>query len=449
MSGLAAGAALAAASRGVSGPPASVMGHVMAHWLATGSLHALALTHATATVLAIAIAGALWTAVESPATSGRVPGRRLLAKLGWGLLLAAGPLVSVALVVGLLNAEPSSSRWLLVVGLIGFAGLNVITLALGWDLLAHTGLLRKAVVLLGNSCNGLEIDAYRAPGYDPAFVVAGALGADAERALADHRLPGIKIWGIVANDRGDLGNRELRNGCRKAGVRLLRDEEFRELWARRIDIDRLPTGALAAAENLRNSAITRLARRIMDITLSVLLLICSLPLAILTAALIKLDSNGPAFYRQERVGLHGRTFQLLKFRSMRADAEIASGPQWANPADPRVTRVGALLRRARIDELPQLWNVLRGDMSMIGPRPERPYFVAQLAAELPCYQDRSLVKPGITGWAQVNYRYGASVEDARIKLAFDLYYVKHRSLLLDLSILAATVRVVLFQEGSR
>jgi lipopolysaccharide/colanic/teichoic acid biosynthesis glycosyltransferase len=178
------------------------------------------------------------------------------------------------------------------------------------------------------------------------------------------------------------------------------------------------------------------------------LLLFTLPLMLVAALAIKLDSRGPVLYWQERVGLHGRTFTLLKFRSMRTDAE-ARGPVWAAQRDPRVTRVGGFLRLTRIDELPQLVCVLRGAMSLIGPRPERPHFVAQLEQVLPFYRDRALAKPGLTGWAQVNYPYGASVEDARAKLSYDLYYVKHRSLLLDLLILLATVRVVLFQRGAR
>lgn len=454
MSGLVAGFGAAAASSGLG---ASSLSHavsplaVIHHSFATGLGHGLTFTHvnACAALLAIAAVGALWTAVESPATSGRAPGRKLLAGIGWGLLLAAGPLVSVALAVGLFNAWASSARWLIIVGLIGFSGISVITLALGWDILARTGLARKVMLVMGDSWDRVEVGAYRAPGFDPTFVLAGAAGTDERGGLFTRRLAGCKIWGIVASDDVGLGNSELRRRCRDAGVRLLGHDEFRELWSRQVDIDRLQPGAFSALPGVEDSAVRRLTRRAVDIALSVLLLICSFPLALFIAMLIKLESHGPVFYRQERVGLHGRPFQLLKFRSMQADAEVDSGPQWAHLADPRVTRVGVLLRRTRIDELPQLWNVLCGEMGMIGPRPERPYFVAQLAAELPCYQARSLVKPGITGWAQVNYRYGASVEDARVKLGYDLYYVKHRSVLLDLSILAATVRVVLFQEGSR
>ncbi len=174
----------------------------------------------------------------------------------------------------------------------------------------------------------------------------------------------------------------------------------------------------------------------------------TLPLLLLVAVSVKLDSRGPVFYRQERVGLGGRTFVLVKFRSMRVDAE-AAGPRWASEHDPRVTRLGRLLRLTRMDELPQLLMVLAGSMSLVGPRPERPHFVGQLTQAIPHFADRIAVKPGLTGWAQVNYPYGASVEDARQKLAYDLYYLQHRSLLLDLRILLATIRVVLCGSGAR
>jgi len=169
---------------------------------------------------------------------------------------------------------------------------------------------------------------------------------------------------------------------------------------------------------------------------------------LLLALMIRLDSPGPILYRQERVGLGGKPFTLLKFRSMRANAE-ALGPTWAEQRDPRVTRIGSFMRRTRMDELPQLINILRGEMSFIGPRPERPHFVEQLADAIPFYRERARVKPGLTGWAQVNYPYGASVEDAKAKLSYDMYYVKNRSPLLDILILFSTVRVILFQEGAR
>ncbi len=215
-----------------------------------------------------------------------------------------------------------------------------------------------------------------------------------------------------------------------------------------VHLDSLPADWPGPA-GLRNEAPwTAATRRVLDVAFSLALLTLTLPVLLLLACLVRLDSPGPAFYRQERVGLHGRGFQLLKFRSMRVDAE-AAGPSWAMQADPRVTRLGRIMRLTRMDELPQLLNVLAGSMSLVGPQPERPCFVTQLAEQIPHFRERTRVKPGITGWAQVNHPYGASVEDARARLAYDLYYLRHRSLALDLRILLATVRIVVIQAGAR
>jgi exopolysaccharide biosynthesis polyprenyl glycosylphosphotransferase len=191
------------------------------------------------------------------------------------------------------------------------------------------------------------------------------------------------------------------------------------------------------------------SKRITDVVLASALLISTLPLMLLVALAIKCDSAGPVFYRQERVGLRGRHFTVLKFRSMRNDAEADGRPVWAATQDPRITRVGRFIRWVRIDELPQLLNVLRGEMSIVGPRPERPHFVEQFNKLIPLYDDRHAVLPGITGWAQISYSYGASLEDAREKLRYDLYYVANWSFELDLKILLATVGVVLSGKGAR
>jgi lipopolysaccharide/colanic/teichoic acid biosynthesis glycosyltransferase len=180
----------------------------------------------------------------------------------------------------------------------------------------------------------------------------------------------------------------------------------------------------------------------------VLLLILTAPVIALSAVLVKLDSKGPAFFRQTRVGLYGQNFDLIKLRSMREDAE-ADGAKWASKDDPRVTRVGSFLRKVRIDELPQAWSVLKGEMSFVGPRPERPEFVTDLEEQLPFFAERHMVKPGITGWAQINYPYGASIEDSRNKLEYDLYYAKNYTPFLDLLILLQTLRVILWHEGAR
>jgi len=232
------------------------------------------------------------------------------------------------------------------------------------------------------------------------------------------------------------------------GIIVESETGFWERCLKRVDVAHLDDGWVAQVDTIRIGRLQSAVNRAGDVGISLTLLIFTLPLMLLVALLVRLDSPGPVLYRQERVGLGGRSFTLLKFRSMRADAE-ARGPVWAKQRDARVTRIGSFMRRTRIDELPQLLNVLRGEMGFIGPRPERPHFVEKLAEVIPYYRERARVKPGLTGWAQVNFPYGASIEDARGKLSYDLYYVKHRSLLLDLSILFATVRVILFQEGSR
>ena len=176
--------------------------------------------------------------------------------------------------------------------------------------------------------------------------------------------------------------------------------------------------------------------------------ILSLPIVLVTVILIKLDSRGPVFYRQERVGKNGKTFVLTKFRSMRVDAE-ASGPVWASKDDDRTTRVGKIIRKIRVDEIPQFWNILRGEMSFVGPRPERPHFVKQLAEEIPYYEQRHLIAPGLTGWAQIKYAYGASIEDARQKLQYDLFYIKNQGLILDAVIMFETIKIILFGRGAQ
>jgi exopolysaccharide biosynthesis polyprenyl glycosylphosphotransferase len=236
--------------------------------------------------------------------------------------------------------------------------------------------------------------------------------------------------------------------CKLRGIPVVGDQAFQEHYLGRIDLDTLTIDDIVLAEGFNDGWAARTVKRAADITIALLLLALTLPLMVLTALAVKADSPGPILYRQQRVGRMGHSFTLYKFRSMTVDAE-AEGPTWAQHADPRVTRVGALIRATRIDELPQLANVIIGQMSLVGPRPERPHFVAQLAEAIPFYQERSYVKPGVTGWAQVNFPYGASVEDAREKLAYDLFYVKHRGFFLDLFILLATIRVVLFREGAR
>jgi sugar transferase (PEP-CTERM system associated) len=253
---------------------------------------------------------------------------------------------------------------------------------------------------------------------------------------------------VAADDRRGLPVSELLE-CKLQGVSVVDALAFWEREAGQIDPVRAGAGWLTFSAGFNLDRRRRAVKRLSDVVISVLFLVAVLPLAALTALAIRLESPGPVFYRQERVGLNGRIFRVWKFRSMRVDAEGDGVPRWAQTTDDRVTRVGRFIRKVRIDEIPQVLNVLIGDMSFIGPRPERPFFVEQLREQIPHYDLRHRVRPGITGWAQVNYSYGASVEDARRKLAYDLYYLKKNDLLLDFAILMQTVRVVLFAHGSR
>jgi sugar transferase (PEP-CTERM system associated) len=237
--------------------------------------------------------------------------------------------------------------------------------------------------------------------------------------------------------------------CKLNGIAVV---DARAFWERETgQIDPAYAGAdwLAFSGGFVATHRRRVLKRLVDMVLSLVFIAFVLPLALFVALAIRLESRGPVFYRQERVGLNGQVFALWKFRSMRPDAERDGVPRWAKTQDDRVTRVGRFIRLVRLDEIPQVINVLAGDMSFIGPRPERPFFVEQLKQQIPHYDLRHRVRPGITGWAQVNYPYGASIEDARRKLAYDLYYLKKNDLVLDLAILVQTVRVILFAQGAR
>ncbi|MFL5348012.1 MAG: polyisoprenyl-phosphate hexose-1-phosphate transferase ExoE [Hyalangium sp.] len=236
--------------------------------------------------------------------------------------------------------------------------------------------------------------------------------------------------------------------CRLDGRLVYEATGFCERVLRRFPVQFLRASDFAFADELTQSAMRRAFKRVFDILVASLLLLLASPVLLLVALAIKLDSKGPVFYRQERVGLGGKSYWLWKFRSMRTDAE-KNGAVWARANDDRVTRVGRFIRKTRMDEIPQVFNVLVGDMSFVGPRPERPVFVEQLKQQIPFYGLREAVKPGITGWAQIRYPYGASVEDARNKLEFDLYYVKNGSLFLDIGIIFHTVRHVLLGRGAR
>jgi sugar transferase (PEP-CTERM system associated) len=273
---------------------------------------------------------------------------------------------------------------------------------------------------------------------------------DSRRRLVDlvreHRVTEIIV--AVREQRGGGVPMDQLLDCRIGGVPIVDLAGFYERARNEVPVDSLKASWLVYGEGFVQGGVRQFTKRVFDVASSSVLLFLASPIMLLTALAIRLDSPGPVLYRQERVGLSGRSFQCIKFRSMRTDAEKDGVARWASKNDSRITRVGAFIRKTRIDELPQLISVLSGEMSMVGPRPERPSFVSQLREQIPYYDLRHTVKPGLTGWAQVRYAYGASLEDARRKHQFDLYYVKNNSVLLDLQVLIETVSVVLFREGA-
>jgi sugar transferase (PEP-CTERM system associated) len=296
------------------------------------------------------------------------------------------------------------------------------------------------------------------------FVVAGFVAMAEGAPIVTDAIPRDDIPNLAAHvvdlnaSEVVLALEERRNALplkdllriKTTGVTVSEISTFLERQTGRIDLNSVNPSWLIFSDGFSSGQIvSTVFKRAFDIVASLLLLVCTLPLIIATAIAIKLESRGPAFYRQRRVGLYNQNFDIVKLRSMRQDAEVAGKAVWAEKDDPRITRIGRLIRKVRIDELPQTWTVLKGEMSFVGPRPERPQFVSELEQQLPYYAERHMVKPGITGWAQINYPYGASIEDSRHKLEYDLYYAKNYSPFLDMLILLQTLRVVLWPAGAR
>ncbi len=342
---------------------------------------------------------------------------------------------------------------------------GVILLRRGIFWASTVGIGVKRVLIVGTGAEAQSVEAgLEKLGY-PRIAIVGfypAAGSAATLVPADRVIPksipllevvqGLNVKEVIVAVREQRGGvlplRELLD-CRISGVPVTDLAGFNERVRGQIPIESLKASWLIYGHGFAQDGAREFIKRLFDVAVSTLLLVASLPLGMVIALAIRLESSGPVIYRQERVGRGGRPFTCLKFRSMHVDAEGDGVARWAQKADPRTTRVGQFIRGLRIDELPQLINVLRGDMSFVGPRPERPEFVEKLKGDIPFYDVRHSVKPGLTGWAQVRYTYAASVEDARKKLEFDLYYVKNHSLFLDLLILIETVRVILFREGAR
>ena len=328
--------------------------------------------------------------------------------------------------------------------------------------LLGTSAFRRRVLVLGA---GPRAQRLRELGEraESGFVIVGYVGMSEQEPAVEEAIARTAIHNLtrfVENlgvSEVVLALQERRNSLplkdllriKTAGVHVNDFSSFLERETGRVDLDTVNPSWLIFSDGFSSGrVVSSVAKRFFDMVASALLLVLTAPVILLFALLVKIDSKGPAFFRQTRVGLYGQHFDLIKLRSMRTDAE-AAGAQWATKDDPRVTRVGRFIRKVRIDELPQAWSVLKGEMSFVGPRPERPEFVSDLEEQLPFYAERHMVKPGITGWAQVNYPYGASIEDSRHKLEYDLYYAKNYTPFLDLLIILQTLRVILWHEGAR
>jgi sugar transferase (PEP-CTERM system associated) len=379
---------------------------------------------------------------------------------------------SAALAIGLVVAYVASlvlpggavfQRSFVMAILIAFGGL----IALRQTMLSRLAqkLFRYRVLVLGTGPEAQTVETSLAVANPPGLELSGfyPLEKVAARCIPSSRIVSnhLSLEETVKHldiDEIIVAVREQRGGvlplralldCRLGGVKVTDLPRFFERVHGRVPIESLKVSWLIYGNGFRQDWLRGFVKRAFDIVVAAVLLPASLPLMVVIACLISLDGGAPIVYRQERVGRRGQKFTLLKFRSMTKDAEKDGQASWASVNDARVTAIGRFMRRTRIDELPQLINVLRGEMSFVGPRPERPPFVAMLMEQIPFYAVRHSVKPGLTGWAQVRYTYGANVEESIKKLEYDLYYVKNHTLLLDLVILLKTVKVVLLGEGAR
>ena len=353
-------------------------------------------------------------------------------------------------------------------GVFAVAAVLVATLVVGWRV-AFSWVVqhmapRERLLLVGTSAAGVDLAKELHQRDDLGVEIVGFVHPDSARVGEPVFNPGIigtlddipaivrarhvdRVVVNLADARGKLPMEKLLE-MRLDGVLFEHLTSVYEEYTGKIAVENLRPSWLIFSAGFKKTRSLLAAKRAVDIVVSALGLLCAAPLILVLAIVIKLTSKGPVLYSQERVGQHGRVFRVWKLRTMRQDAEAATGAVWATKNDPRVTPVGRLLRRTRVDELPQLWNVFSGDLSLIGPRPERPAFVADLTQQIPFYGQRHVVKPGLSGWAQVRYTYGASVEDAMQKLQYDLFYIKNMSLALDLFIMFETIKTVVLRRGT-
>lgn len=344
-----------------------------------------------------------------------------------------------------------------------------LTLMVGWRISIHWFLghpsFGERILIVGSGNLAVEVARQVLNRPDAGYRIIGFVGTDSEllgKSLINPRVIGltddleriVKTEGIdrivvaMGERRGQLPTDRLLKLGLGGDVSIEEGATFYERVTGRVSLEMIRPSWLIFTGRGRQAKLAAVTRNAVHRFVALIAVLLSLPIALLTAILIKLDSRGPVFYKQERVGENGRSFVLTKFRSMRVDAET-DGPVWASKRDERTTRVGRIIRKIRVDEIPQFWNILRGEMSFVGPRPERPHFVAQLAREIPYYEQRHLIAPGLTGWAQIKYPYGASIEDSRQKLQYDLFYIKNHSLFLDAIIMFETIKIILFGRGGQ
>lgn len=344
-----------------------------------------------------------------------------------------------------------------------------LALMVGWRVSIHWFLghpdFGERILIVGSGNLAVEVARQVLDRRDAGYRIVGFVGTDSEmlgKSLINPRVIGLtedldeivkredidRIVVAMGERRGQLPTDRLLKLSLAGDVSIEEGATFYERVTGRVSLNMIRPSWLIFTGRGRQARLAAITRSAVHRLVALAGAVLSLPLVVLTAILIKIDSRGPVFYKQERVGKNGRPFVLAKFRSMELDAEKA-GPVWANKGDERITRVGRIIRKIRVDEIPQFWNILRGEMNFVGPRPERPHFVAQLAQEIPYYEQRHLIAPGLTGWAQINYPYGASVEDARQKLQYDLFYIKNHSLFLDAIIMFETIKIILFGRGAQ
>jgi sugar transferase (PEP-CTERM system associated) len=438
-------------------------------WLVFASLAAFWLNGVGSAVIASALGPAVLFAVLMVFLNGafglyrrdqKLPFRTYVGRLFLAMLIGA-PVAYLA--ANLFPGGDSFQHTLRDAVVVAFGGLVLVRYVIVGLVLALA--MPHRILVLGTGHDARDVEAALGEADPPGIHLVGFFALDHERetAVSPQRViargrpldKAVEVLGVnevivaVREQRGGVLPLDALLRCRLAGIRITDLSRFYERAQHRIPVEALKASWLIYGSGFRQGWLRALAKRIFDVTVAAALLVLTLPIIVVTALLIGLEGGPPVIYRQERVGLNGRTFHLFKFRSMEHNAEKDGKPTWAAVGDKRITKLGRFLRRSRIDELPQLINVLRGEMSFVGPRPERPMFVAMLAEQIPFYAVRHSIKPGLTGWAQVRYSYGATVEESVKKLEYDLYYVKNHTIFLDLLIMLETIRVVLLGEGAR